>query len=308
MRLVSGGPDSARPQAGVAVAYFSAVGSTKLAAELLSELLLREAGPEAAPTLVDIEGDGARAAVERSRFVVLCYPTYYLKPAPPMADFVAELGPFDPARPCYLITTCELYSENGARRLAKLALARGLIPVGRRALRATGSDVTAVAPAALTPWLFRFGPRFESGLRAAAREIAAALRDAEPAAGRPRAALPLPRWYTPLTQLLQFVALNHFDAVKYRLRVDASRCTACGLCVARCPAGAFSEAAGAPRFEPARCLLCCRCIHACPERAIALFEGLKDNRRIDAALLARLEADARRRLGLPSRAAPAAGN
>lgn len=295
MRLVSGGTGGA--PAGVVVAYFSAVGSTKLAAELLSELLAREAGPQAAPALVDIEEEGAGGAVERARFLVLCYPTYYLQPARPMADFVAGLGPFSPAKPCYLVTTCELYSENSARRLAKLAAARGLAPVGRRALRAPGSDVTAVVPAALTPWLFRFGRRFEAELRSAAREIAAA------AAGRPRTAIPPPRWYTPFTQLLQFAALNHFDAVKYRLRVDASRCSGCGLCVARCPAGALFADGPGVRGEPARCLLCCRCIHACPERAIFLFDGLKDNRRIDPALLARLKAEARRGLGLPDAAA-----
>lgn len=297
---MSGGTGGARPPSGVVVAYFSAVGSTKLAAELLAELLIRDSGAERPPSLVDIEGAGAGEAVGRARFLVLCYPTYYLKPAPPMADFVARLGPFSPAKPCYLVTTCELYSENSARRLAKLAAARGLAPAGRRALRAPGSDVTAVLPAALTPWLFRFGRGFEADLLAAAREIAAA------AADRQGTAFPPPRWYTPLTQFLQLVALNHFDAVKYRLRVDEGRCSGCGLCVARCPAGALFADGPGVRAEPARCLLCCRCIHACPERAIFLFDGLKDNRRIDPALLARLKAEARRGLGLPAEADEAA--
>jgi ferredoxin len=110
--------------------------------------------------------------------------------------------------------------------------------------------------------------------------------------------LPPPRWYTPLTQFLQVVALNHFDAVKHRLRVFSERCTACGLCAAGCPADAITMGANGPLLQTGRCLLCCRCIHACPERAIALGKRLKDNRRIDPALLATLKAQARAALGL----------
>jgi ferredoxin len=283
----------------VGILYFSAVGSTRIAAELLAELLERGAPPNAgeaprALAIASIEEEKAQAVVSEAEFLVFCYPTYYLKPAPPMRAFSAALGPCGPAKPCYLLTTCELYSENSARSLAKLLVARGFAVCGSKALRAPGSDVTAVLNARLVPWLYRFGRDFEAGLRAAADEIRAAAGQ-EPS--RP-ALLPSPRWYTPLTQFLQVVALNHFDAVKHRLRVFSERCTACGLCAAGCPADAITMGANGPLLQTGRCLLCCRCIHACPERAIALGKRLKDNRRIDPALLATLKAQARAALGL----------
>lgn len=294
----------------IRILYFSAVGGTRVAAELLAELLAPGTGPSGrAVSVASIEDDGARALAAEADFLVLCFPTYYLKPAPPMRDFAAGLGPFSPTKPCYLVATCELYSENSSRHLAGILLARGLAPVGWKTLRAPGSDVTAVLPAGAVPWLYRFGRGFGSSLRTAAAEIAAGAAvdgaAAEPVPGRrpPAGRIPPPRWYTLLTQLLQVAALNHFDLIKYRLRALDGRCTLCGLCVAECPAGALSLEAGRIRIEAERCMLCCRCIHGCPERAMVLLERLKDNRRIDAALLAALKAEAKDSLALPARPA-----
>lgn len=282
----------------IAILHFSATGGTRLVAGLLGELLRkrRRAG-DAAPgavTVAGIEDRSARELAEGADFLVLCFPTYYLKPAPPMRDFVAALGPFASPKPCHLIATCELYSENCARRLAKLASSRGLVVTGSTVIRAPGSDVTAVLPARLVPWLYRFGRGFEGDLTRAAGAIAEAA-SASPAAE----ALPAPRWYSPFTQALQVVALDRFDSWKYRLKALDERCAGCGACASGCPAGALSMDGGKARITDAeRCLLCCRCIHACPARAIVLRESLKDNRRIDAALLAGLEARARAGLGL----------
>ena len=46
------------------------------------------------------------------------------------------------------------------------------------------------------------------------------------------------------------------------------------------------------------CELCTRCIHHCPKKAIVLIERLKDNRRLDSRLYARLKDEARETLGL----------
>ncbi len=282
----------------LALLYFSAVGSTKVVAELLAALLekgLSGSGGESGfrIALAGIEEAGAAETARSADFLVLCYPTYYLKPAPPMRRFAAGLGPFSGRKPCYLVTTCELYSENSTRRLAKMLASRGLSTAGSMAIRSPGSDVTAVLPAALVPWLYRYGRRFEERLRRAAAEIAAAAVLPAPAER-----IPPPRWYTPLTQLLQILALNHFDAVKHRLRVLEERCTTCGLCAAACPASALTLSPAGVRIGADKCLLCCRCVHGCPSRAIVVFGGLKDNRRIDAALLAGLKEQAETALGL----------
>lgn len=288
----------------IGILYFSAVGSTKVTAELLAELLSQntqminrmEGNPV---SLASIEDEDAQTVAAEAGLLVFCYPTYYLKPAPPMRQFAAGLQSFKSVKPCYIITTCELYSENSMRRLARILTAKGLVINGCKALRAPGSDVTAVLDARLVPWLYRFGRDFEAGLHAAAEEILSAAEDGSSTSVRQAPPwLPPPRWYTPLTQLVQVTALNHFDLVKYRLGALGERCTCCGLCAADCPAKAITMGKDGVRIEAGQCLLCCRCIHRCPQRAIVLSKWLKDNRRIDAALLAGLKARARASLGL----------
>jgi len=52
-----------------------------------------------------------------------------------------------------------------------------------------------------------------------------------------------------------------------RLIID-DRCTACGLCLATCPAGALARAPQKPVVDPLRCTLCLACIEVCPTDAI----------------------------------------
>ena len=284
----------------IGILYFSAVGTTKVAAELLAELLECRLNMSncciegSGVSLVSIEDKEALSVATKAGLLVFCYPTYYLKPAPPMHLFAAGLPSFEAPKPCYIITTCELYSENSLRRLTKILAAKGLVASGWKALRAPGSDITAVLDARLVPWLYRFGRGFEKGLHLAAEEILTAAADKNGFSPR----LPPPHWYTPLSQLLQILVLNHFDLVKYRLRVLDERCSRCGLCVAYCPAKAIMMEKDGVQIEARLCLLCCRCIHACPQRAIILSKRLKDNRRIDTALLAGLKAKARITLAL----------
>lgn len=284
----------------IGIIYFSAVGTTKVAAELLAELLERRLEISNSSiegtrvSLVSIEEKEALSVVIEAGLLVFCYPTYYLKPAHPMRLFTAGLPSFEAPKPCYIITTCELYSENSLRQLAKILAAKGLVASGWKALRAPGSDVTAVLDARLVPWLYRFGRGFEKGLHLAAEEILIAAADKKSSSPR----LPPPLWYTPLSQLLQILALNHFDLVKYRLRALDERCSRCGLCVADCPAQAIMMGKNGVQIKARQCLLCCRCVHGCPQRAIILSKRLKDNRRIDTALLAGLKAKARITLAL----------
>ena len=52
------------------------------------------------------------------------------------------------------------------------------------------------------------------------------------------------------------------------IRID-SRCTACGACLATCPAGALTSAPGRPAVSAPRCTGCLECIEVCPRDAIA---------------------------------------
>lgn len=53
-----------------------------------------------------------------------------------------------------------------------------------------------------------------------------------------------------------------------RVRVDASRCDACGACAKVCPTWAIEEG-GIARIDPLACLPCRRCEDVCPTEAIA---------------------------------------
>ncbi|MCF8062520.1 MAG: 4Fe-4S binding protein [Deltaproteobacteria bacterium] len=58
----------------------------------------------------------------------------------------------------------------------------------------------------------------------------------------------------------------------YRPRVDADLCTACSLCVERCPASALSLEADTPDLDSDRCIGCGVCATGCPEEAVTLEE------------------------------------
>jgi ferredoxin/flavodoxin len=280
-----------------AILYRSGTGGTRLVAEILGELLSSSVDCAVA----GIEEGRAPALAAASDILVLCYPTYYLKAPPSMRAFAVSLGPFDPPRAAYLLTTCELYTENSIRAFALSLKKRGLLVAGSKVVHAPGSDLACVLPGALAPGLYRFEAGFPAKLRVVAAEIEAiALALAEGRA--PLEAIPGPRWYTPFTQLFQVLALNRFDGFRSRMRVLRDRCTSCGACVKGCHRGAFAMGETGIEHDGELCELCTRCIHRCPSRAIVLLEALKDNRRLDALLFARLKAETREALGLGSRA------
>ena len=53
----------------------------------------------------------------------------------------------------------------------------------------------------------------------------------------------------------------------------ATRCTACGACLATCPTTALVPAPHRPRVVDARCTDCLACVEVCPADAISLVRG-----------------------------------
>jgi formate hydrogenlyase subunit 6/NADH:ubiquinone oxidoreductase subunit I len=76
--------------------------------------------------------------------------------------------------------------------------------------------------------------------------------------------------------------LNHnksHDASNYRVRITASKCKACGLCVDRCPmdalrledsAEATSKEGKAALLDQGKCLGCGVCVYKCPTQSLIL--------------------------------------
>jgi ferredoxin len=266
------------------VLYYSAAGGTRLVARLLGEL----AYPERPVRAVDVESEREALEAAEAEFLVLCFPVFFLEPAPAILDFVGRLPDSGKVRRAFLVATYELYPGNAARRLALALGERSIQVVGTASIRAPGTDVVCALPDRLVPWLYRFEPSLEGKLRAAAAEIARLA--AEPALpGR----FPGIKWYTPLAWLPQRLLFDRFIGWRKFLRALPERCTACGACASDCLKGCWRMEGGLALHESRACDLCTRCVHGCPRRAIVLVEALKDNRRLDKAHYARLEEEAR---------------
>lgn len=286
---------SGRPR--VAIVYHSAAGGTRLVAELLAELL----SPGHVVTAAGIYDAGAVDAMEASDVVVLCYPTHFLRPSRSMKEFIGRLAPSARPRPVFLVSTYELYAENSLRVCALLLREKGMTVAGSAAIRSPGSDLTCIIPERLCPWLYRFQKGLPKRLRSIAGSVERLGRDG----GRER--LPWPKWYTPLAQVLQRSLLDRFFECRKRIRILPERCSDCGGCVAVCFRGAWTRDGDGRelRHDASRCELCTRCIHRCPRSAIVLSAWVKDNRRLDPGLYARLKEAAREALRSPGQAGKA---
>ena len=272
-------------RAPMAILYFSGVGGTKVIAELLGRLL----APRIARgcEVLSIEEDRAAEAVARAGFLVLCYPTYFLKPAPAMRDFILSLPPDEKGRKVALVTSYELYTGNSNRVAAGLLTSRGFTVAGAYELRAPGTDVTCVVPDWACGWLYRFEPRFPGKVAEIAQRVTALTESQLAGAG-----IPGPKWYTPLAWPLQALFLDGFIRWKDRMKVLEERCSGCDLCVRECHRGAWRRTEAGLEHRGEACDLCLRCVHHCPRRAIVLKKGLKDNRRLDGTLYRALSREA----------------
>ncbi len=64
-----------------------------------------------------------------------------------------------------------------------------------------------------------------------------------------------------------------FAASNYHVRVDAEKCTGCGLCVRRCPMEAVCLADKVAQVDYRRCIGCGVCVAGCPAKALYLEEN-----------------------------------
>lgn len=59
---------------------------------------------------------------------------------------------------------------------------------------------------------------------------------------------------------------NHINILKVKPKLDADKCTGCGLCVKVCPMGSIKTEA--PGIVDGICIKCCGCVKKCPQEAL----------------------------------------
>lgn len=59
---------------------------------------------------------------------------------------------------------------------------------------------------------------------------------------------------------------NHIDILKVKPKLNADKCTKCGICVEICPMGSIK--AEEPGHVDGICIKCCGCVKKCPEKAM----------------------------------------
>jgi ferredoxin/flavodoxin len=263
-----------------AVVYHSGTGGTRTVAELAARLIGQLDAGCCRVRLIEAGRTAGDVCADADLFV-FGYPTFYLKPSPTIVDFLDSLPRLAAPKPAFVFTTKALYAENSLRRFAKMLRVKNIRVFGTAEIKSPASDGVLNTPPGFAPSFLQFERRAAAKISAMAQCIGRALD-----ARMPRPRLPLPKWYTPLSQTLQVLYFNRFERNRFRLRANPARCTACGRCADDCPRRAWLSPSA---HIPADCDLCLRCVHHCPERAIGWDGHMIDRPRLTPELHDRLK-------------------
>lgn len=243
------------------VVYISPNGSTGQVAEALAERLSRGG---AAVSLADLaepaEGRSlaARIAADESPCVLVGSPVYRDLAVPPVMAFIDALIPCKRAWSVPFVTY--------GRACSGVALWQMATALQQKGFRIAGAAKVAAVHSMMwrTDHPAGEGHPDADALRQV-RRLADDLR-ARFKAGTP-GALPLARLdYQPAERALEFKARIGKPWTIVPKTVEAKACTACGICVVACPAGAITLNT-LPAFGPT-CFDCFSCVRVCPEEAV----------------------------------------
>lgn len=221
--------------------YFSPTGGTKKAADLLTDAL----APKAAQVnLTDSKTAFSDLALTAEDLAVIAVPSYAGRvPAVAVQRLAAVKG--NGARAVLVCVYGNRAYEDTLVELEDLAKAAGFRVAAAVAAVAEHSIARRYAAG-------RSDAKDAETLRGFARQIQVKLD----AGGDALPPLPGRRPYKPL-------------GVRRMIPQAGSRCTACGLCAARCPVQAIDPDAPA-RTDADRCISCMRCVAVCPQQARAV--------------------------------------
>jgi len=231
---------------------FSGTGNTRLAADEIKEAL---AECDIDATIWDVRVPFS-AAPDPNGFDIagFGYPIHAFNTPRVFLRFVKAL-PNVTEKPAFIFRTSgEPFHANDAssRPLVRLLRKKGFLPMLDRHL--------------LMPYniVFRYPDALARQMFLHTRGMARVIADAV-AAGQPQK-LRHPAWAVALQYLFR---LQWFGAWVNGplIHVNKGKCTGCGLCAQRCPAGNIRMEGGRPRFSW-RCTMCMGCAFRCPKDAV----------------------------------------
>ncbi len=237
------------------VIYFSGSGNTRRCAELFAGATGGKA--------VSIEScQEALQTITEATEVALAYPTHYSDVPLIVKNFIAQNGALFKGKKVFVIVTMGLFSGDGAGVGARLLKKQGAKILGGLHLRmpdAIGDVSMLKKPMA----------KNLATIKQTEQKIAHAVESSKN--GRyPKDGLYFWHFLAGLFgQRLWFIPT--VKALRSKLKIDASKCSGCGVCATGCPTKSIAIQKGKAVFAPGSCTLCYRCVNHCPARAITLI-------------------------------------
>lgn len=247
--------------------YFSGTGNTKHCVEKFvgicnaSEGRFEEKEQNGELTAFSIEDELAIEAIKNSDIIVFGYPTYYSNLPKIVRDFVENNKECFNEKKVYVLVTMGMFSGDGAGYLARVLQKCGATIVGGLHLKMPDciGDVNLLKKSlAKNQHIVKMANR--KIVQSANRFI-----DENPT----QEGLGLPSHIAGLFgQRLWFNGKTKYYSNK--LKIDKSKCVACGKCVSLCPMKNL-KIENAVVLTSSRCTMCYRCISNCPNQAITLL-------------------------------------
>ena len=262
------------------VIYFSGSGNTRHCAELFAgatggkavsiesdealEILKggdclqdhKAGGQEALQTLTEAD------EIAQTNEVALAYPTHYSDVPLIVKNFIAKNGALFKGKKVFVIVTMGLFSGDGAGVGARLLKKQGAKILGGLHLKMPDSigDV---------PMLKKPMAKNLAAIRQTEQKIARAV-DSTKNGLYPKDGLSFWHFLAGFFgQRLWFIPT--VKALRSKLKIDAEKCSGCGVCASGCPTKSIAIQKGKAVFAPGSCTLCYRCVNHCPARAITLI-------------------------------------